>query len=36
MHDPENMIINEKLELIIDRLSKIDEKIDLFVNPGTI
>jgi hypothetical protein len=25
MHDPDNIIINEKLELIIDRLSKMDE-----------
>ncbi|MDR2950957.1 MAG: helix-turn-helix domain-containing protein, partial [Prevotella sp.] len=36
MHDPDNIIINEKLELIIDRLSKMDEKIGLFVNPDTI
>ncbi|NDV79791.1 helix-turn-helix domain-containing protein [Dysgonomonas sp. 511] len=35
MQDSDNRII-EKLELILNQLGRIDEKIDLFVNPDTI
>lgn len=35
MYDSDNIII-EKLELIMSQLGRMDQKIDLFVNPDTI
>lgn len=33
MYDSDNIKTNEKLELILNQLGKIDEKLDIFINP---